>query len=152
MAAQVDLLHIQDQKSTTTDGGGLTGGTDNIRDLNTVVTNEITDASLSSNQVTLPAGTYWIDATCMVHGPNSNRLIWYNTSDSADELIGLNYLADPATGHNSNRLLGRFVTTAEKVFELRHWVLTTVNTHGAGIAADDGEIEVYTDLHIEKLA
>jgi hypothetical protein len=55
------LLHVRDEK-TLADGGTSTSSYTK-RDLNTVVTNEIAGASLSSNQITLPSGTYYINAS-----------------------------------------------------------------------------------------
>ena len=52
------LLHMRDEKANGTQGGTFTSGSWYTRDLNTVVTNEINGASLSSNQFTLPAGDY----------------------------------------------------------------------------------------------
>ena len=48
------LIHIQDQKTAGTNGGSAGDNATVTRDLNTVLTNEVTGASLSSNQVTLP--------------------------------------------------------------------------------------------------
>ena len=55
-----NYFHAQDQKSSNTDGGTLTGGSFITRVFNTVVTNSISGASLSSNQITLPSGTYYV--------------------------------------------------------------------------------------------
>ena len=51
------LLHVRDEKSNGTAGGGFTSGSFQTRTLNTVMTNEISGASLASNQITLPSGT-----------------------------------------------------------------------------------------------
>lgn len=52
-------MHIRDEKSTNTSAQALTAG-DNVRELTVVKANTITGASLSSNEFTLPAGTYKI--------------------------------------------------------------------------------------------
>ena len=55
-----NFMHIQDQKPAGIAGGAsVTAGV--TRDLNTVLTNTITGASLSANIVTLPIGTYYFD-------------------------------------------------------------------------------------------
>ena len=54
------LLHVRDEKASGTDGGTSANGIVD-RDLNTVKVNEITGASLSSNQITLPSGTYYVE-------------------------------------------------------------------------------------------
>ena len=152
MISGASLLHVREEAATTVDGGTITGTSDNIRVLDTVVTNGIIGASLGSNQITLPAGTYYVDA----HAPtwsdvNFVRVHLYNVTDAAVEILGI------AGVGNSNMpimstLRGIFTITSEKVFELRHYVLTTVSTTGAGIAADDGTIEIYADVVIEQLA
>ena len=53
-AFEKQLLHVRDEKANGTAGGTNIAGV-NIRDLNTIKTNEITGASVSSNQITLPA-------------------------------------------------------------------------------------------------
>jgi hypothetical protein len=55
------LLHVRDEKSNGTAGGGSTSGSYETRTLNTVMTNEVSGASLTSNQIILPSGTYFIN-------------------------------------------------------------------------------------------
>ena len=82
------LLHVRDEKSASSDGGGTTGGSVMTRDLNTVVTNEITGASLGSNQITLPSGTYYIEAYAPGYACLKHRLFLYNTTDSSYTIMG----------------------------------------------------------------
>ncbi|KKM62282.1 hypothetical protein LCGC14_1523280, partial [marine sediment metagenome] len=56
-----NLLHVRDKKSTTVDGGTPSVG-NNIRALNDAVTNEISGASVASDQITLGNGAYEIKA------------------------------------------------------------------------------------------
>jgi len=51
------LLHVRDGGTLS-----LSSGSWQTRSITTSVTNEITSASLAANQITLPAGTYFIDA------------------------------------------------------------------------------------------
>lgn len=51
------LLHVRDSAAFSYSAGSW-----QTRVLSTVVTNEISSASLASNQISLPAGTYYIDA------------------------------------------------------------------------------------------
>lgn len=43
---QAEVLHVQDQKAATTDGGTFTSGADRTRDINTEVTNTLTGGGL----------------------------------------------------------------------------------------------------------
>jgi len=58
------LFHVRDEKSNGVAGGNFTNGAWQTRTLNTSMTNEISGASLSSNQITLPSGTYFIRCIC----------------------------------------------------------------------------------------
>ena len=53
------LLHVRDSAVLS-----LTANSWKTRPLNVSVTNEISSASLVSNQISLPAGTYFIDSIC----------------------------------------------------------------------------------------
>ena len=66
------LFHVRDEKSSGTSGGNFSSGSYVTRTLNTSLTNEISGASLSSNQITLPSGTYYIQASCMASTVNTN--------------------------------------------------------------------------------
>ena len=68
-----NLLHIRDEKAQNTAGGTFTSGAWRTRDLNTVKTNEITGASLAANQITLPAGTYWVEWSAPAYVVNQNQ-------------------------------------------------------------------------------
>src|SRR5210317_2031503 len=73
------LLHVRDIKIYATDGGSAVVGTQ-TRDLNTVETNEISGASLSSNQITLPAGTYFIMATSPSYKTGNSKAVLHNVT------------------------------------------------------------------------
>ena len=152
MTAGVDTLHVRDEKAQNTDAGASVGGTAQTRTLNTVVTNEIAGASLSANQITLPAGTYFIHALAPVHGNvDRHATHLYNVTDAAIEVLGLN--VDNFTGSSSPvaPLQGVFTIAAEKDFELRHYTQTSVATLGLGRASNLG-VEYYADVIIEKLS
>ena len=144
------LLHVQDQKTQGTNGGTTTSTTTHTRDLNTVVTNEITGASLSSNQITLPSGTYYLECHPTNGTPlnSDNQPYLYNVTDSSNELIGTsgrsNYQA-------SVLISGRFTISAQKVFEIRHYFETGIADFGFGYASNQ-TTEVYTDVKIWKVA
>ncbi len=150
------LLHVQDRKSANTAGGGSSAGV-NTRDLNTVLTNEISGASLASNKITLPAGTYEIAARAPVYRADRHRVYLYNVSDSSEEIIGTSEYADNGAArlaHIHSFVFGRFTIAASKDLELRHEIETAVATNGLGRAANDGagNVEVYADVIIRRVA
>ena len=148
-----DILHVRDQKTAGTDGGTSSTGV-NTRVLNTVVTNTISGASLSTNQVTLPAGTYDVYGSAPAFDANAHRAYLYNITDTAIEIIGQSgtFTGTADTTCNRAEVVGRFTIGAEEVFELRHSVGSGTATNGLGTQTNDGSVEVYAELIFEKVA
>jgi hypothetical protein len=146
------FLHIQDQKTSGTDGGTFTSGAWQTRVLNTVVTNGITGSSLLSNQITLPAGTYYIEAKAVCLDVNIVKAKIYNATDTSDILIGLSQLANStANAAQVSQVGGEFTLAAEKVIELQHRCASTRSSDGFGTACGFGVVEVYSDVKIWKI-
>lgn len=153
-AFQAQLLHVQDQKSSGTAGGTFTSGAWRTRTLNTVVTNEISGASLSSDQITLPAGTYWIEARAPAYIVNEHKVKVYNVSDSTDILIGTSEHSNYAGGYaqTSSFVSGRFTLASSKTISLMHRCASTSFSNGFGDASGFSVVEVYADVKIWKVA
>lgn len=147
------LLHVQDQKAANTAGGGFTTGAWRTRDLNTVLTNEISGASLGSNQITLPAGTYYISAYATGQAVNAHKAKLRNTTDGSDILIGSSAYTNAGVAFSTVSLVeGRFTLAAQKVLELQHACSNTKATDGFGLASNLGVVEVYSEVKIWKVA
>ena len=131
-AFEKQLLHVRDEKANGTAGGTNIAGV-NIRDLNTIKTNEITGASVSSNQITLPAGTYYIDGSAPTYRTGYSHVYLYNVTDSANEIYGYNDYANPTDGAGRSHVVGRFTISSQKVFELRNYAHTVFATYGLGL-------------------
>ena len=147
------LLHVRDEKSAGTSGGAFNNGSFRTRDLNTSVTNEITSASLSSNQITLPSGTYFITATAPFYNSGRSKAKLRNISDSSDTIIGTSDFGS-ASGDDqqgTNFITGRFTIASSKTFEIQQRCETT-NSNGFGISSNFAVTEVYTDVQIWKVA
>jgi len=148
------LLHVRDEKAANTAGGTFTQDAWQTRDLNTVATNEIPGASLASDQITLPAGTYEIHAWAPHYRTGRSKLRLFDTTGAADLIIG-------SHGHNNNTfsntmdqdiIQGRFTLSVESVIELQHRSLTTQTTSGFGLAANiDSKVEVYAEVIIRTV-
>ena len=146
------LLHVRDEKSSGTSGGSSSSG-DNTRVLNTVLTNEISGASLSSNQITLPSGTFYIEAHGQAYQSDDHQLFLYNTSDSSVEVFGTNsYGSGGVEAITHSFLHGRFTIASSKVFELRHYVDTSRATIGFGRTVVQGRNEVFAEVKIWKVS
>lgn len=152
------LIHIQDQKSSGTDGGTFTAGAWQTRDLNTTLTNEVTGASLTSNQITLPAGTYHIEASTPVFSGGSalsnHQAKLRDTTGGADLILGTSEIViqGAASTGASNRsfISGRFTLSVESVIEVQHQCTVTASNNGFGAGAGFGT-EVFTDVKVWKL-
>ena len=147
------LLQVRHETSGTTHGGDAVAATDNVRILNTVVTNEITSASLSSNRITLPSGTYYIDHVGFAYDCSSHRTLLYNITDSSVTLLGSNTYADVNNEvGNHSFLKGRFTISSQKVFEIRHYTDAAKSTFGLGVAGSDSRTNIFADVQIWKVA
>jgi hypothetical protein len=149
-----ELFHVRDEKGNGVAGGNFTSGAWQTRTLNTSMTNEISGASLSSNQITLPSGTYFINASASVYYVDQHKLKLRNITDSSDTLIGTSsYSGNLAETSTTSFVIGRFTIAAQKTFELQHRCSTTKNSNGFGVSTVFGtEIEVYADVQIWKVA
>jgi hypothetical protein len=146
---------VIDSKTNTTDGGTFTSGAWQRRDLTLTRVNRISGYSLSSNQVTLSAGTYRIRATAPAYYVNQNVAKWRNVTDGTDVLIGSvvrsgNSVAD--SGMTNSIVIGEFTIAGTKTFELQHRGQSTQINNGFGAAASFGVAEVYSQVEIWKLA
>lgn len=146
-----DFLHVQDYKSPGNNGGTFTSGAERTRDLNTIIVNTITGASLSSNQITLPAGTYLIQAVAPAYKVDFHKLLWRNITDSTTLVQGTSALSGSGDDNITHSFYSyKFTIAAPKVFELRHWCSNTVANWGFGRATNFFN-EVYADVKIWKV-
>jgi hypothetical protein len=144
---QVFIAH--DQKASGTNGGALVANTNVTRDLNTIIVNTITGASLdtSTSRITLPAGTYLISASAVGQSVGRHVLLLRNITDSSNEVIGAGSILDSSL---TRAFIESHITiSAEKVFELQHRVSIS-NSAGQGISSLAGTVEVYAMIKIEK--
>ena len=147
------LLHVRDEKSSTTVGGSMTTGSFQTKALNTVLTNEISGASVSSNQIILPSGTYFIIASTPQYQCQRFKAKLRNITDSTDTLIGTSEFS------NSNMeivtrsfVIGRFTIASQKTFEIQSRVVVSNSNETSGVASGFSVVEVYTDVQIWKVA
>lgn len=143
------LLHVRDEKPSGTAGGGFSSGSYRTRTLNTTKTSEIAGSSFSSNQITLPAGTYDCLAWAPANFVNSHRLKLRNITDGSDLIIGNGAKCSSNEVHAF--LTGRFTLSGAKVLELQHFCTNTTPTDGFGTAVSSGDVEVYAEIKIWKV-
>lgn len=143
----IGYVRLEDQKTVNTASGTFTTGSYRTRTLNTEVTDTNNDCSLSSNQITLAAGTYDCLITCPAVFVSNHKARLYNTTDAATVLVGTSAYAPLVSGSDGSQtdsiIRGRFTISASKALEVQHACSVTRNTNGFGAQANLTEIEVY---------
>jgi hypothetical protein len=143
---------LRDVKSAGTSGGTFTSGARRTRDLNQELVDTDNLCTLSSNQFTLPAGTYRIKAHAPAYKVNRHRISLRNISDSVDVVLGTSEFS-----HASDNTVTRsfcfcqLTISASKTFEIQHQCQTTANTFGFGVDSNFSEDEIYTIVEIWKV-
>lgn len=145
---------IEDRKPQGTGGGTFTSGAWRTRDLNTLVFNPNSLASLSNNRFTLPAGTYCIDWDAPAQRVNRHKTRLYNYTNSTVVAYGTSeYATVPVDGlGTTSRSCGTTVITITRstAFIIQHYCGVSSSV-GFGEASSFGT-EVYTRVRIKKIA
>lgn len=148
-----NFLHLRDEKPSGTNGGQSQAGTWVVRELNTVKTNTISGVSLSSNQLTLPVGTYYIDASAPAFNVGRHKLRLTNVTDGLEVISGTSaWTNDDSNVISCSYVRGVFyVSGSAKVYNFQHQCArTTIDDSGFGKASSMG-VEVYTEVMIWKV-
>jgi hypothetical protein len=146
-------LHVREEQPSGTAGGTGSIGF-NTRAMNTVVgSNLIPGTSLAGNIVTLPAGTYYFEASAPTSQTGITKLSLYNNTDAADILVGTPLGAGAGNSLCLSALCsGRFTISATKGVKLRHYLQASSSTYDLGIPASSGQVEAYASLKLWKVA
>jgi hypothetical protein len=147
------VLWVRDEKASGQTGGTAGAGTFVTRTLNTIKKNSISGASVASNQITLPAGTYRFTAFAPAFNVSQHQAYLYNVTDAVTQVVGTNaYVGASTVATQSVVGEAEFVLSASKVFEVRHWTNTGTASTGLGNAVNSGQGEVFTQVFIEKVS
>lgn len=125
----------------------------NTRKLNTSVINGITGASLTNNQITLPVGTYWVEAYASAANTIAAKLRLRNITSASTAIVGMNNSFNTLNYQGICTLSGPVtVSSSSKVFELQHYFGTFANGSRPdvvlGLSSGSGEIEIYASILI----
>jgi hypothetical protein len=146
---------VRDEQTTGTSGGTVSSANTWVtRVLNTVVSNAVSGASLSSNSVTLPAGTYVVTATAPGYRMNSHKARLYNVTASAVLLQGSSEIANAADYpvQSASVITGQFTLATSSAVRIEHWSSSTGGGAGYGVAVGGGSgVEVYTQATFQKV-
>jgi hypothetical protein len=143
---------VQETQADGTNGGTFTQDAWRTRALNTTQANTISGASLASNQVTLPAGTYRINGHAAAYGVSYHQARLYNITASATLLIGKK--ARSLNIQSGSEVVGLLTLGATTVIELQHYASYSQSEYGFGNAGGTGwgERNLYAYLEIEKIS
>jgi len=134
------------------EAGTFTSGAWRTRDLNTTQYNNITSASLSSNQISLPAGTYMVEAIAPANLVSKHQTRLQNITDSTTTIVGQSTYAENAGFvSNASYFQGIFTIAGTKTFELQHRCTRTQAGYGFGVECSFGT-EVHATIKIVKVA
>jgi hypothetical protein len=148
----IGYMLYEDQKTQNTHGGTFTSGSWQTRTLNTEVYDTNADGSLSSNQITLAAGTYIFRAWAVALNVGNHQTRFYNVTDGSVVAVGT--VVSSGSGSNTATLsfvTGKFTIASSKAFRLEHRCSTTVSSVGFGYASN-WTTEVYAHVEIVRLS
>lgn len=148
------IFHIQDQKSDGVSGGTFNASAWRTRTLNTTLTNTISGASLASDQITLPSGTYEINASVPAYAVDSHQAKLQNITTGISTVYGTSEYADNGGGGDTpaqtrSFIRSVFTITGITTYQVQHYC----SVNGTfGNPVNFGGPEIYTDVFIRKLA
>ncbi|MDE3023503.1 MAG: hypothetical protein KGI54_16915, partial [Pseudomonadota bacterium] len=144
---------FQESQPSGTNAGGSSSGY-NVRVLNTVQSNNIPGCSLTSNHVTLAAGTYWFNASAPAYGSSSGvstQLQLYDITSSSVILNGTSEFSVYSTAQTRSMVSGMVTFSATATVELRHYFSSAQATNGLGVSTNSGSPEIYSQLEIIQM-
>lgn len=133
-------------------GGDFNSGAWRQRDLNTEKLDPDGIVSVSSNEFTLGAGTYYVEAFAPAYGVGRHMVKIYSVSSPSEDWYGESAFAHAshyATTHSFVR--ARITCSGTRNLAIAHQCETTRGSGvGMGIASNFGNVETYTVVKIYK--
>lgn len=142
---------FEEQLSNGTASVYSTTGSYVTRVLNTVVSNTISGVSLTSNQITLPSGTYKIDVLAPGYDCARTKARLRNITDSSTIALGTNGYVSTGTASTYSHINTIFNISSTKVVEVQQYFQSNVSSQNGGVATSSGDVEVYARIVITKL-
>jgi hypothetical protein len=127
------------QQPKGTHGGSATGAARTRYPFNATVLNDIPGLSIDTvtniGRLTVPAGTFDIEARCLFYGTGHGGIYLRNITDAAD-VTGLVRSSMISPGHA--HLAGKATFAVSKQIEIQYYCNNSRATDGLGIAINDG--------------
>ena len=147
-----NYVKLSDVKAAGVDGGTFTAGAWRTRTLNTEDHDAGGLCSLSSNQITLAAGTYRCLISAPAFGVGHHQARLYNVTGSALLVAGTLEFSSNSGAYATTRSIiqGQFTVAAGQALEVQHYAESSRNTTGfsSGWAVGEG---IFTVAEFWKL-
>lgn len=140
------------QHQSTGDGGSFSSGSWRTRDISTEVSNNITGASVVSNQLSLPAGTYYFRAWGIGFRCDGHQIRLQDVTNTAT--LALGSTPRSPSGENvgtESSASGKFTLAGTASIELQHRGASSRSIDGFGQDPGFGT-QVYANLEVWRLA
>jgi len=149
-----DIAIFNEQQASSTSGGTFTSGSYVKRTLNTTVVNNIVGCSIASSVITLPAGTFNVQAWAPAFSCNSHRTRLQNTTAATTIALGMNaFTSNVASYAETHSFLNcTFTLSVSSTIELQHRCQDTKTTNGLGVVCTFADSEVYAQIQITRIA
>lgn len=138
-------------KSSGTHGGQPPNTSSyNKRDLNTEIADPDGIVSISNNEFTLQAGSYYIHAAAPGHRMNQHQARLVNATDDSVVQYGMSaHSSDGNSGNSIAHVYARVTIGSAKAFKIEHRCSNT-DGEGFGLANSFGNNQIYTLVEIFK--
>lgn len=147
------VLHVVERQPAGTSAGSSSTSYAK-RNLNLVRWNTISGASMSSGTITLPPGTYRLQASAPFYRSGASRAKIWNVTAGSTLLLGTTAFGKSGDTSEMTRaeVSGAFTLAASTEIELWHICQGAQSGNGLGLAASlASEDEFYAEIMIEKL-
>lgn len=151
-SVSLPYIKCSNTQSSGTGGGTATSGSWLTVPLNTKDTDTGSIATLSSNQIAIPSGTYIVKAHCNFASTNKCQTRLFNISDNSLIITGSSQIASTGADYNiQSWAIGQFTIGATKTIAYQYQVQTTVSTNGLGAPCSFGS-EVFSVVELLKVS
>lgn len=149
--ATIPYVNVTHTLAQNTAGGTFSNGAWQTRPLNTITTDTNSIASLSSNQIVLPAGTYAAQFAGVGHQCDRLQGRLQNVTDATTLILGVNTFSGVSgTQEVLAHGFGRFTLASAKTIEFQQRCQTSRSTDGFGTPGNWGS-EVYASVEFWKI-
>jgi len=151
--SNVPYIKCSNTQAQNTNGGGTVSGSWNTLTLNTKDNDSSSLATLSTNLITIPSGTYQVRANVPLYaGGNlfNSQVRLFSSTSSIALVNGISNIVGAADTPVTIPISGQFTITASSVIILQYQTSHTQSTNGQGSAANFGT-EVFSVLEMWKI-